>query len=296
MPSINAEHRTIIDQIARRNAIPPAALMAVIDIESAGHIGTIINNTLHPTIRFEGHYFDRRLDDGARALARAQGLASPNAGAVKNPRGQKDRYALLARAKAINEAAAIESTSWGVGQVMGSHWRMLGYASAAAFADHMQTGFAGQVEAMVRFIVANKLDKALRGRDWQAFARGYNGPGFAKNKYDIKLARAYKAHTNAQADTGFLKQGAFGTAVRSLQEKLAVAGYDIAIDGIFGRQTSNALKAFQKRHRLLVDGIYGPATAKALSAQPMFLAKNSQLNRLIAWLCAFTKQLVKPKH
>lgn len=294
MPRINAEHRAIIAEAARRNAIPPAALWAVIDIESAGNIGTIINDTLHPTIRFEGHYFDRRLKDGARAQARAQGLASPNAGAVKNPRSQKDRYALLVRAKAINEAAAIESTSWGVGQVMGSHWRMLGYESAAAFAEHMQAGFAGQVEAMVRFIVANKLDKALRARDWQAFARGYNGAGFAKNKYDVKLARAYAIHTRANVGTGILKQGAFGTAVRDLQEKLGKAGYDIVIDGVFGRQTANALKAFQKRHSLVIDGVYGPATAKALAAHPLFLAKNSQLNRLIAWLWAFTKQIVSP--
>jgi hypothetical protein len=27
--------------------------------------------------------------------------------------------------------------------------------------------------------------------NWAAFAKGYNGPGYAKNAYDVKLAQAY---------------------------------------------------------------------------------------------------------
>lgn len=295
MPRITAEHRLIISTVARRNAIPPAALLAVVDIESGGRVGTIIGGSLHPTIRFEGHYFDRRLKGETRNRARTQGLASPRAGAVKNPRGQKDRYGLLARAKAVNEAAAIESTSWGVGQVMGSHWRMLGFASAAAFAAHMHEGLEGQVDVMVRFIMVNKLDKALRARDWKTFARQYNGPAFAKNRYDVKLARAYKIYATQTDGTGILRQGAFGTAVRSLQQRLVAKGHDITVDGVFGRQTMRALKAFQTRHGLAADGIYGPATAAAMQKQPQIMSGNSQLNRLIALLCAFTKQLFKPK-
>jgi hypothetical protein len=31
----------------------------------------------------------------------------------------------------------------------------------------------------------------LRRNDWAGFARGYNGPGYADNRYDTKLASAY---------------------------------------------------------------------------------------------------------
>jgi hypothetical protein len=45
---------------------------------------------------------------------------------------------------------------------------------------------------MCRYIEVNGLINALKNKDWKAFARGYNGVGYAKNSYDIKLANAYK--------------------------------------------------------------------------------------------------------
>ena len=45
--------------------------------------------------------------------------------------------------------------------------------------------------AMVRFIISAGLDDELRRHDWVGFARGYNGPGFAKNGYDKKLAASF---------------------------------------------------------------------------------------------------------
>ena len=49
-----------------------------------------------------------------------------------------------------------------------------------------------QLEAMCRYIVTNKLINALKNKDWRAFARGYNGPAYARNSYDVKLGNAYK--------------------------------------------------------------------------------------------------------
>ena len=44
---------------------------------------------------------------------------------------------------------------------------------------------------MINFIRSNNLASALRRHDWKAFARGYNGPDYAKNSYDVRLARSY---------------------------------------------------------------------------------------------------------
>lgn len=50
-----------------------------------------------------------------------------------------------------------------------------------------------------------------------------------------------------------------------IQRALAAKGFDPgAIDGVWGRRTSAAVKAFQKDRGLQVDGVVGPITRKAL--------------------------------
>jgi peptidoglycan hydrolase-like protein with peptidoglycan-binding domain len=66
------------------------------------------------------------------------------------------------------------------------------------------------------------------------------------------------------AGNQILKDGARGPSVRLLQEKLQEMGYGVTVDGIFGRQTQMAVKAFQTHRQLTVDGAVGPQTAAAL--------------------------------
>src|SRR5690606_8321023 len=110
--------------------------------------------------------------------ARAEGLAAPQAGKVKNPAAQAARWALLARAEAIDAKAARESASWGLGQVMGAHWAWLGYADVDDLVTEARSGVGGQVALMARYIDKAGLLPALRNRDWTVFARGYNGPAY----------------------------------------------------------------------------------------------------------------------
>ena len=51
-----------------------------------------------------------------------------------------------------------------------------------------------------------------------------------------------------------LHQGAQGKKVENLQNALNLLGADVAVDGHFGKDTTQALKAFQKAHHLKVDG------------------------------------------
>jgi hypothetical protein len=54
-------------------------------------------------------------------------------------------------------------------------------------------------------------------------------------------------------------------AVRSIQKELTGQHYDPGpLDGVFGRKTRDAVKAFQRAHGLVVDGVVGPTTAKNL--------------------------------
>ena len=49
------------------------------------------------------------------------------------------------------------------------------------------------------FIAANRhrgktLLRLLQVKDWASFAAGYNGPAYAQNRYDVKLAEAYRKY------------------------------------------------------------------------------------------------------
>ncbi len=58
-----------------------------------------------------------------------------------------------------------------------------------------------------------------------------------------------------------LKKGSKGQAVKDLQEALKALGFAVgAIDGVFGKTTEEAVKAFQKLQGTDADGIVGPVT------------------------------------
>jgi len=158
---------------------------AVLDVETNG---SGFDKQGRPKMLFEPHVFWRELGPGAkRDRAAREYLAYPKWKRDYPP----DSYPRLMNAMAIDETAALRSASWGLGQVMGFNHLAAGFVSpqamVAAFADDEENHLAG----MIRFIKANKLDGALRRHDWAAFARGYNGAGFAKNGYDKKLAAAF---------------------------------------------------------------------------------------------------------
>ena len=185
------ESRALILKLADEFGIEPAVLMAIIQVESGGRFYAKIDGKREPLIRFEGHYFDRLLPTTAREKAVHLGLANSKAGKVANPRRQTDRWKLLNRAIEIDRSAALSSCSWGVGQIMGAHWKWLGYGSVDALVTQARSGLAGQIELMARYIEKAGLIKVLQSRDWATFARNYNGPAYAKYGYHRKIASAY---------------------------------------------------------------------------------------------------------
>ena len=61
------------------------------------------------------------------------------------------------------------------------------------------------------------------------------------------------------------KYGSRGNEVTQIQTKLKRWGYYSGnVDGIYGTQTVNAVKYFQRKNGLSVDGVAGPATLKAM--------------------------------
>ncbi len=79
--------------------------------------------------------------------------------------------------------------------------------------------------------------------------------------------------TNKNEVEALSKYGSRGEEVKQIQEKLKRWGYyNGNVDGIFGSQTLEAVKYFQRKNGLTVDGIAGPATLKAMG---IFNSSNS---------------------
>lgn len=265
----------VIEEISAGAAelgLEPAAFLAIAEVESGGSAYSIVGGRMEPLIRFEGHYFDRRLSAENCARARAEGLASPTAGTIANPKTQGARWQMLERAAAIDRKAAFESISWGIGQVMGAHWAWLGYRDVEALVAEARSGAIGQTRLMVRYIEKAGLSAAIRDHDWSAFARGYNGPDYRRNAYHLKIAAAYAKFSGAAGGLAqfkepghpILRAGIAGEAVADLQRMLSALGYPTGPDGIFGPATENAVRRFQAGHQLQVDGIVGEMTKAAL--------------------------------
>lgn len=65
------------------------------------------------------------------------------------------------------------------------------------------------------------------------------------------------------------RYGSRGTVVKKIQTRLKDWGYYKGnVDGIYGYQTTQAVKSFQKKHGLTVDGIAGSKTLAAIGINP----------------------------
>lgn len=181
-----------IKDLANKHDIEYAGLKAVVEVEASGKgfIGDV------PKILYEPHIMHRLLTKKNYITIRNNlmkahpNLCYPRWGTYKYG-AESIQHKRLEVASQFNRDTALESCSWGLGQVMGFHWKSLGYESLQAFINDMYESEAKQLEAMIRFIKVNGLLLALKNKDWVKFARGYNGSGYAKNKYHIKLANAY---------------------------------------------------------------------------------------------------------
>jgi hypothetical protein len=148
-----------------------------------------------PTILFERHKFYKALSQARGASfalsvsARRPDICNSLAGGYL---GGKAEIKRLNEASAIDNACALASASWGLGQLMGFNYKMCGYDSVVAFTDAMKTSEPLQLKAIVSFIIADKtLHSALRAKNWPGVAASYNGSNYAVGGYHLKLAAAY---------------------------------------------------------------------------------------------------------
>lgn len=179
----NPLSETGLRQAADALGVGLPALWAVMTVETKG-CGFLPDR--RPQILFERHVFRKRT--GGRFDAAAPDLSHRAAGGY-GPTGPH-QYDRLIRAMALDEPAALESASWGLGQVMGFNAADAGYASVHEMVAAMCDSEDAQFGAMIGFVKTNNLSGHLQRGEWADFAFRYNGPDFQKNNYDTKLANA----------------------------------------------------------------------------------------------------------
>ena len=233
-----------------------AAVKAILDVEAAGR-GFLDNGQVK--LLFEAHHFSR-LTDG-RFDASHPDISSPtwNRDLYVGGAGEHER---LQRALELDAKAALQSASYGLGQIMGFNHDLAGFRHVEEFYNDQKHSERRHLMALVRYIKARGLDGYLQDRDWAGFAERYNGPGYAEHDYDGRLARAYAAHQAGIADLPTLRRGSQGAAVQALQRALSLR----PIDGIFGPGTLDAVRTWQyTQDDLQPDGVVGPRTWAALA-------------------------------
>lgn len=177
-----------IDAAAQLLGCEPAALKAVLQVEAKR---TGYDGEGRLLLLFEPHIFFRELPANLRGQAEVRGLASRKWGAIRyGPTAAQ--YGRIDAAMTIDRTAALRSASYGLGQIMGFNHVRSGYENVEDMVTAMKDSENAQLMAMVAFIKASRLDDELARRDWVGFARGYNGPAFARNHYDEKLRTAYR--------------------------------------------------------------------------------------------------------
>lgn len=150
-----------------------------------------------PVILFERHKF-------YQALSKKFGNARADSIAAKNPDicrphsggyiGNQAEYPRLDKAKAIDEECALLSASWGLFQIMGFNYAQAGFSNVSAYVNSMYISEANQLLAFVNYVKNDKnqsLRNALIKKQWEAFAKEYNGSGYLRNNYHIKLPAEY---------------------------------------------------------------------------------------------------------
>jgi hypothetical protein len=211
-------------------AVDAQALWCLIKVETSG-CGFLADR--RPQILFERHKFSAATQ--ARFDQDAPDISSPNAGGYI---GGSAEYQRLGRAMELDRRAALESTSWGLGQIMGFNAKAAGFpAGVEALVKASAQSEDAQLKAMAAFLRHEGLDVPLRAKDWTAVARAYNGTKFKEHDYDGQLRRYHDY---------FSTHGTPDLRVREAQLGLLLLGYapQGSVDGVYGQHTEDALTRF----------------------------------------------------
>ena len=168
--------------LSKEFLIEEAAIKAVVAVESGGKGFSEVTGKI--IIQFEPAWFKRK------APYTPSGKWSLNK--VEN---QTAEWIAFNDAFSKNKTASMESTSIGLMQVMGFHYKLLGFKTVGDMWDFCKISELNQLRVGLRFIKSNtKMYNALKNKDFSTFAYYYNGEQYKKFKYDTRMLAAYNKY------------------------------------------------------------------------------------------------------
>lgn len=260
---------------------------------------------------YEPHVAYRVAGPGAArdALVKA-GLAYPEWKPGKYPRDSTDR--ILKASEIAGREIAYQATSWGSMQVLGENYRIAGFESAVQMVEMMADDEEVHVWAAINYIINTdiaddmqrlaELTRPTQPEDCISIVRAYNGPGYAKNNYHVKFAKAHNKWRGIP-DTPWSGDESAGmppvyptrptrpgtvttrpmqpdaAALKAVQTHLLRLGYTEVgkPDGKWGQKTRSAILAFRDTHGLpLTPTVDEQFMAKLMLAEPREIAPERQ--------------------
>jgi predicted ribosomally synthesized peptide with SipW-like signal peptide len=171
-----------VEEVAATLGVDVPTLRAVIEVESLPPF-----TDGRPTMLFERQVFsrltkhvnDEKYPDISNRAPGGYGTAGTS------------QYARLKKAMALDCGAALGATSWGLSGLTGMNYGPAGFESLDEMIGALMESGRGQLDILAHFIRTDGLAPALQRQNWAEFARRFNGPDFARAKYDLRLAEAY---------------------------------------------------------------------------------------------------------
>lgn len=184
-------------EVAESLGVEVAAIKAVVEIE-AGRAHEGFSEPGKPLINFDLSMFRRFASKRGVNLSNYR---KSHAVVFNSHRGSQDRAnRRLEAARSIHPSAAVEGTFWGMFQIGGFNWRKCGCESLEDFEERMSRSERDQLDMFASFVSTSGLLKHLKSKNWAAFARGYNGPAYARHSYDTRMAAAYARHSRPDTE------------------------------------------------------------------------------------------------
>ena len=183
---MNKELIQIIKKLSLQFGIEAAALASFIMTETGGK--GFDDKTGKILIQFEPKWFKKHVPYAP------SGLWSVNKVDV-----QSKEWIAFNDAFAKNADGAMLSTSIGLGQIMGFHYKRLGFKTVGEMWDHAKKSLENQVWQICQFIQTDRdLKQAIIFKDWHKIAKIYNGSGYlelskkiGREPYNITMEKNY---------------------------------------------------------------------------------------------------------
>lgn len=167
---------TAIAKVGKEFGLTFSKTKAIVVVESGSQ--AFDEKTGKIIIQFEPHWFKRKSPYTPSGKWSLNGVER-----------QAAEWVAFNDAFRLNPTAAMESTSIGMMQVMGFHWKLLGFDSVGDMWDYAKESAENQLRLGLRFIASNKrMMYALQIGDYATFAYYYNGQNYKKFNYDKRIA------------------------------------------------------------------------------------------------------------